>query len=266
MELDNQGLVTVLDKNVRKKEHLFQQSLPKYMTRSVFAGMYLTLGTAIAVMVGQQGNAINPALGKFFYAITFSLALLMIIYMNSELVTSNMMYLTVGVHRKVFPIHRALSILFVCALFNIIGGTLFSFVISQTNMFKNLVDDHYLYTTVAGKLTKTSWEIIYEGILANVIVNTAILVTLRMKDDAGKLIAIVLIIHVFAFLGFEHVAANFSSFSMAFFANGGATTGMTISSVLHNYFFAFIGNYIGGGLVIGFIYSWLNQGETQYTD
>ena len=44
---------------------------------------------------------------------------------------------------------------------------------------------------------------------ANIVVNTAVLVSMRMKDDAGKVAAIIFIIFIFAFLGFEHVIANF---------------------------------------------------------
>lgn len=266
MELDNQGLMVVLDKNAIKKEHLFKNSIPKYMLRAVLAGMFLTIGTAISVMVGEKGNHIHPDLGKFFYAFIFSLSLVMIIYMDTELGTSNMMYLTGGVHRGVLNIQRAAQILFVCVLFNFIGGTFFSLLIAKTSAFQQLTPDHYLFTTVSGKLAKSTLQVVIEGIFANIIVNTAVIASARMKDDAGKLIAIMMIIFIFAFLGYEHVIANFSSFSMAFFINGGAVEGMTVASVLHNYLFALIGNYIGGGLMIGLGYSWLNRGETVYCD
>ncbi|MDE1548396.1 formate/nitrite transporter family protein [Jeotgalibaca caeni] len=256
----------VLDKNAKKKEHLFQNSIPKYIFRAILAGMYLTIGTAVAVTVGEKGNHIHPDLGKFFYAFTFSLSLVMIIYMDTELGTSNMMYLTTGVSRNVVRVRRALQILFVCVFFNFIGGTIFSLMIAQTSTFAELTSDHFLFTTVQAKLGKSAGQIVMEGIFANVIVNTAIISSARMKDDAGKFFAIMFIIFIFAFLGFEHVIANFSSFSMAFFINGGAMEGMTVGSVLQNYALALIGNYIGGGLLIGLGYSWLNRGETVYYD
>lgn len=266
MELDNQGLMLVLDKNALKKEHLFKHSIPKYIVRAMLAGMFLTIGTAIAIMAGEKGNLISPDLGKFLYAFLFSLALVMIIYMDTELGTSNMMYLTVAVHRKVVRPRRALRILFTCILFNLVGGTLFSLLVSQTQIFSDLPAEHYLFTAVAGKLGKSTIQILIEGMLANIIVNTAIISSARMKDDAGKLIGIMFIIFIFAFLGYEHVIANFSSFSLAYFCNPTAIATMNIGSVLHNYLFALIGNYIGGGLMIGLTYAWLNQGETVYFD
>lgn len=266
LELDNQGLMSVLDKNAKKKEHLFTHSIPKYMVRCMLAGMFLTIGTAIAVMVGEKGNHIHPDLGKFLYSFMFSWSLVMIIYMDTELGTSNMMYMTAGVHRKVVKPIQAVKLLATCISCNLLGGILFSYIISQTNAFQDLSSNHYLITAVSGKLTKTTLQIISEGIFANIIVNTAVVASARMKDDAGKLFATVFIIFIFAFLGFEHVIANFSSFAMALFASGGAVPGMTMGSVLHNWIFALIGNYIGGGLIIGFVYSWLNRGETVYFD
>ena len=62
---------------------------------------------------------------------------------------------------------------------------------------------------------------------ANIVVNTAVLVSMRMKDDAGKVAAIIFIIFIFAFLGFEHVIANFPAFSLAYFASNGAIEAFT---------------------------------------
>ena len=63
---------------------------------------------------------------------------------------------------------------------------------------------------------------------ANIVVNTAVLVSMRMKDDAGKVAAIIFIIFIFAFLGFEHVIANFPAFSLAYFASNGAIEAFTV--------------------------------------
>lgn len=264
MELDNQGLMGMIDKNAIKKTHLFENSIPKYIVRSIFAGMYLTIGTAIAVVAAEKANHIHPDLGKFVYSFLFSWALIMIIYMDAELGTSNMMYLTVGVNRKTLRIRRALQILLVCIFSNLIGGVISGALIVQTGPFLDFTTNHYLAETVSAKLAKPALQIVIEGIFANIIVNTAIISSARMKDDAGKLLAVQFIIAFFAFLGYEHVIANFSSFAMVFFAGG--VPGMTLGSVLNNFLFATIGNYIGGGLVIGFTYAWLNKGETVYFD
>ncbi|MFV8214653.1 formate/nitrite transporter family protein, partial [Streptococcus pluranimalium] len=124
----------------------------------------------------------------------------------------------------------------------------------------------YLFEAVTAKLAKTPLTQFVEGIFANIIVNTAVFATIRMKDDAGKVIAMIFIIYIFAFLGFEHVIANFATFSLAFFANGGPVEGMTIMSVLSNFLFSGLGNFVGGGIIIGALYSWLNEKSELYVD
>lgn len=266
METQNTGLMYNIEKSVMKKQSLYDNSQSRYFVRAMLACLFLTLGTAVAVMIGQSGEEIAPGLGKMLYAFMFSWSLVMIIYMNAELGTSNMMYMTIAMQRKWLKPKKALAILFYCVLFNLIGGIIASLVISFTYKFHALPSDHYLFTAVAGKLAKTPVQVFSEGIFANIIVNTAVYCTIRMKDDAGKIIAMIFIIFIFAYLGFEHVIANFSSFSLAFFASGGTVPGMTFGAVTVNLIVAFLGNYVGGALMIGMLYSWLNKNQTDYVD
>ena len=73
------------------------------------------------------------------------------------------------------------------------------------------------------------------------------------------------IIAVFVGLGLEHVIANFSLFSLAFFADPhpAAFDGLHITV---NWVAVWLGNFVGGGLGIGAVYAWLNQTKTSYVD
>lgn len=255
-----------IDASVGKKLNLIETSYARYALRAVMACLFLTLGTAVAFGIAIKGEDIAPGLGKMLYSFMFSWSLVMILYMNAELGTSNMLYMTVGYYRHRLSFVKAAKILFTCILFNLIGGILFGYLMSLTGPFQGLPEDSYLFESIASKLTKPTSQIIIEGIFANVVVNVAVLTSMRMKDDAGKVAAIIFIIFIFAFLGFEHVIANFSSFSLAYFASHGGMDTMTVGNVIHNLTFALIGNYIGGGLVIGMGYTWLNQSSSTYVD
>ncbi|MFC6465004.1 formate/nitrite transporter family protein [Marinilactibacillus sp. GCM10026970] len=266
MDANYQGLFYSIETSIEKKKQLFEKSPSRYIVRAMLATLFLTLGTAIAVITAQSAEKVAHGSGKFLYSFMFSWSLVMIIYMNAELGTSNMMYTTIGVHRKLLTFKKAVMILFACLIFNLIGGILASYLVSLTSTFQNLPADHFLFTAIEHKLEKTPLQVFTEGIFANVIVNTAVYCTIRMKDDAGKVMAMIFIIFIFAFLGFEHVIANFSSFPLAYFASGGAIAGMTSTALATNLFFAALGNYVGGGLVIGLVYSWMNRGDHVYLD
>ncbi|MBL1228649.1 formate/nitrite transporter family protein [Enterococcus sp. BWB1-3] len=255
-----------IDKSISKKMNLFENSFVRYAFRAVLACMFLSLGTAVAFAIAMKGEDIAHGLGKILYAFMFSWSLVMILYMNAELGTSNMLYMTVGVYRKKINVSFAAKILFTCIFFNLVGGVIFGFLVSQTVPFQELAPDNYMLTSISGKLTKGTMQILVEGMFANIVVNTAVLVSMRMKDDAGKIGAIIFLIFIFAFLGYEHVIANFPAFTLAYFASHGTMAAMTVGNVAHNLFFALIGNFIGGGLVMGLGYAWLNDVDTKYLD
>lgn len=255
-----------IDASIEKKANLFENSFSRYAVRAVLACLFLTLGTAVAFAIAMKGEDIAHGLGKILYAFMFSWSLVMILYMNAELGTSNMLYMTVGVFRQRLALSKAAKILFACIFFNMIGGMLCGFLISMTTPFQDLTLDNFMLESIAVKLAKPATTILVEGMFANIVVNTAVLISMRMKEDAGKVITVVFIIFIFAFLGYEHVIANFPAFTLAYFASHGQMDGMTASNVLHNLFFALAGNYIGGGLVMGLGYAWLNQSKSSYVD
>ena len=230
-----------IDASIEKKANLFENSFSRYAVRAVLACLFLTLGTAVAFAIAMKGEDIAHGLGKILYAFMFSWGLVMILYMNAELGTSNMLYMTVGVFRQRLALSKAAKILFARIFFNMLES-------------------------IAVKLAKPSATILVEGMFANIVVNTAVLISMRMKEDVGKVITVVFIIFIFAFLGYEHVIANFPAFTLTYFASHGQMDGMTVSNVLHNLFFALAGNYIGGGLVMGLGYAWLNQSKSSYVD
>lgn len=255
-----------IDASIEKKANLFENSFSRYAVRAVLACLFLTLGTAVAFAIAMKGEDIAYGLGKILYAFMFSWGLVMILYMNAELGTSNMLYMTVGVFRQRLALSKAAKILFACIFFNMIGGILCGFLISMTTPFQDLTLDNFMLESIAVKLAKPAATILVEGMFANIVVNTAVLISMRMKEDVGKVITVVFIIFIFAFLGYEHVIANFPAFTLAYFASHGQMDGMTVSNVLHNLFFALAGNYIGGGLVMGLGYAWLNQSKSSYVD
>lgn len=194
-------LIEKLTYSIEKKEDLSRNSIVRYAVRAMMATLYITLGTAMGAYIAYYANTMLPGSGKFFYAFMFSGCLLMIFYMNAELGTSNMMYMTSAVYNRQLKWQIALKILFICILFNFIGAVLFSYLISLTNAFTHLETGHYLFDSVAMKLVESPLSQFIEGIFANIVVNTAVIVYLQMKDDGGKVPVTIFIIYIFAFLG-----------------------------------------------------------------
>ncbi|MGZ7224878.1 formate/nitrite transporter family protein, partial [Streptococcus pyogenes] len=75
----------------------------------------------------------------------FSWSLVMIVYMNAELGTSNMMYMTSAVYNNKLRFLTAAKILAICIFFNFVGAVFFSWFMAQTNAFNHLPADNYLF-------------------------------------------------------------------------------------------------------------------------
>ena len=79
-----------------KKEDLYQKSKTRYAVRSIFAGGFLTLSTAVGAVAADLLNTFLPGSGRFLFPFIFAWGLLYLLFLNAELTTSNMMYLTAG--------------------------------------------------------------------------------------------------------------------------------------------------------------------------
>jgi len=143
-----------IDSSIEKKIDLIKSSYLRYAVRAMMACLFLTLGTAIAFAIAMKGESMVHGLGKILYAFMFSWSLVMILYMNAELGTSNMLYMTVGVYRKRLSVPLALKILFTCVLFNLIGGVIFGSIVALTGPFQGLTADNFMLTSITAKLDK----------------------------------------------------------------------------------------------------------------
>lgn len=77
-----------------KKEDLYQKSKTRYAVRSIFAGGFLTLSTAVGAVAADLLNTFVPGSGRFLFPFIFAWGLVYLLFLNAELTTSNMMYLT----------------------------------------------------------------------------------------------------------------------------------------------------------------------------
>ena len=139
-----------------------------------------------------------PHMGKLFYASIFSFGLMMIIFLNAELATSNMMYFFTAAHRKWTSWGKALQIIVVCALMNLAGAIIVGFLVGQSSAAGYFGADSSIMSVIDGKLSKDIWTLLIDGILANVFVNIAIMGQMRLKNEVAKILFILFIIFLFS--------------------------------------------------------------------
>ncbi|MBM7642858.1 formate/nitrite transporter family protein [Streptococcus loxodontisalivarius] len=249
-----------------KKEALFDESLGRYALRSMFAGAFLTMSTAVGVIGADVISTGIPALARYTFAFIFAFGLAYVLFFNGELATSNMMYLTAGAYQKNITWKKAITILVYCTVFNFVGATILAWLFNQSFSYQNLSDTSFLVNAVQTKLAKTDWQNFTEGITANIFVNVAIMAYILIKEESAKLPIVISAIFMFVFLVNEHLVANFASFMLAAFSHIEGIKGLNILNVLRQWIVVFFGNWIGGGVIIGIAYAWLNKTKTKHID
>lgn len=139
----------------RKKEALFDENLGRYALRSMFAGAYLTMSTAVGVVAADVISQFSLAFGRFAFAFIFSFGLVYVLLFNGELATSNMMFLSSGAYYKHISFKKAITILLTCTFFNLIGAIILAWLFNQSFSFAQLTHKSFLVNAVQTKLAKS---------------------------------------------------------------------------------------------------------------
>ena len=251
---------------VKKKVTLLDESFGRFAVRAILAGVYLAIGTAFAAVLGQAVEKHAEGLGAPVFALFFGLGLFAIVILGAELATGSMMYMVYGAINKQVGWGKGLWLLIVTTFFNLVGAALFAAAMGMSAKLGHIDPTHLISTLSMGKLEKDPAGLLVEGMLANFVVNMAIIGAVFAKDIVSKFFVIVPIIACFVGLSLEHVIANFCLMTLTFFCSTPLPDGFTLGAVLTNWSLVWIGNVIGGGFLIGGVYAWLNKGPEVYRD
>ena len=80
----------------------------------------------------------------------------------------------------------------------------------------------------------------------------------------AKIFMVLTAIFLFVYLSYEHVVANFAITGIAWFTNVGVS--YSLGHILFTWLVAWLGNYVGGGLIMGLVYGWYNDDQLSYRD
>jgi len=239
----------------------------RYLQRAAMAGIIIGVlyGTNYAIITAfaavQVGDTTLVSLGRIAGALAFGWALVFIYYSKSELLTSNMMIVSIGAYHHKTSWGKSLRILSYCYLGNFLGGLFVAVLVKFSSLADGPVGvamqdsvDHKLAYITEGL---TGWtDLFIRAILCNFMINLAMLLVYNglIKEDLTKSLVMIMSVFIFAFLGFEHSVANTVLFSII-----GLKDGIDVGLAAANVGIALLGNFVGGGLLIGLYYAYVND-------
>ena len=239
------------------KRALHQRFFVRYTLRAAMAGVIICLMYIFAYGIKTDlGRDFNPALAKYLMSLNFSMALAFIYFTNSELLTSNFMYFTVGRYYRKVSWGETMKIWGFCLIGNILGIVFVAILVWSCSMLSDAAVENLIHTVNDKTVKSGAWLIFVKAVFANYFINVSVIVAMQLKEHLAKIVVLMMGVIIFAYMGFEHVVANSALFVMAFLEQPESVNALGVGK---NFLFSLLGNYVGGGLVIGLFYAYLND-------
>ena len=239
-----------------KKVNFYKSGIIKYLIASMWAGAYVGFGIFLIMTIGGLGSESNFPFTKMLMGLSFGIALSLVIMAGSELFTGNNMILTVGALDKKVTWKDSANIWVWSFIGNAIGSTLLGLLLSLTNASATPTGA-FILKTAATKMNGDFIPLLVNGILCNLLVCLAVLCSIKMKSESGKLIMVFWCLFAFITSGFEHSVANMTVFATALFMPHPET--VSLMGVFQNMIPVTLGNFIGGSLLLGASYFYMGK-------
>lgn len=218
------------------------------ITLGILAGVFIGFGGLANTIISQTLGNLDVGMAKFGGALVFPVGLMLVSIAGGELFTGNNL-MTLAVMNKRITLNQMLKNWSIVWLANFIGSVLLALAVYYSGILTG--DSSAKAISIAqGKVTLDIMTLIVRGILCNVLVVLAVWMAISAQDIISKLFACWFPVMLFVLCGFEHSVANM------FFIPMGMLLGadITINQLLYNLTFVTVGNIIGGGILVPFMY------------
>ena len=246
----------LLIQSAMNKVKLLKESKWKYLVASALAGAYVGIGIFLIMIIGQSSVASGSEYTKVFMGLGFGIALSLVIMAGSELFTGNNMVMMVGSLDRKIKWGDSFWIWGISYIGNFIGSMFIAGLFVLTKI-QGTATGEFIINTAATKMSGDFGSLLVKGILCNILVCLAVLCSIKLKSESAKLIMIAWCLFAFIASGFEHSIANMTIFSMSLFMEHPES--ISIGGMFANLIPVTIGNFIGGGIILGGSYYFIGK-------
>jgi len=235
----------------KAKSNLLKSGKVKYLLSSMLAGLYVGLGIMLIFSIGGILASAESPFTKIVMGLSFGVALSLVIMAGSELFTGNNFIMMIGSLKKTVTLLDTIKIWIFSFVGNLLGSIIGAYAFYAAGLARGPVGQ-FILSASATKMALPIHELVFRGILCNILVCLAIWCSFKMKEETGKLIMIFWCLFAFITTGFEHSVANMTLLSIGLFIPH--TAAVSLSGFIYNLSFVTLGNMIGGALVLAIPY------------
>lgn len=239
----------IADVSIQKGTEKANLSKLNVMLLGFLGGAFIALGYLAYIRVTGTMPSEWGGLVTLIGASVFPIGLICILLGGGELLTGNMMAVSIAYYAKKVSFGQLMTNWFLIFVSNLLGALFIAYFFGH---FVGLAEGVFLEKTIAtaqAKVNDPFMVALVSGIGCNWLVSIAVWLSFGAKDFSGKILAIWFPTMIFVLIGFQHVVANMFIIPAAIFA--GALTWMDF---LSNIVPVAIGNAIGGAVFVSLIY------------
>ncbi len=217
---------------------------------AIFAGAFIAIAGVASTIASY--SVTNVSIAKVLSATIFPMGLIMVVLFKTELFTGNCL-LVIPLIKKEIKVKDLIKNLIIVYLGNLIGAIVVAMMLKVSGHYENVL---YLEAVLKIAKTKVGYSFLKSfilGILCNILVCMAVLLSFSVKSSGTKALLIFIPIFLFIMLGLEHSVAN-----MYYLASGYLNKGIGLKAILNNLIPVTLGNIIGG-MGFGSIYYFVNK-------
>lgn len=255
----------IIELNMKANETKTELPLGKMVLLGIMAGMFIAFGAATSSTAAHSIE--NVGASRALAGAIFPVGLMLIVFLGGELFTGNCLII-LNIFGKRSSLMKMLRNLVVVFFSNLIGALFIDILIvfSGNLNYSGGLLGAYTIKVALGKISVTPIQGLTSGILCNILVCLAVLMSLSARDIAGKIWAIFFPICAFVAGGFEHCVANMFYIPAGILASANPdyvriaqeTYGITANQLenlnilgsLHNFIPVTLGNIIGGMIFV----------------
>lgn len=214
------------------------------------AGVFIALAGVATIRVMAGIPAELGSLANYIGAIVFPFGLICLLLAGGELVTGNMMVVSMALYAKKITGKQWVRNIAIVTFFNLLGSLFVAYFFGYLS--GTLTEGIFLEQAISTSLGRSSatWgQGFLSGIACNILVTTAVYLHFASRDFIGKIVGIFLPIMGFVLGGYQHVVANMFYIPMGIFLGGD-----TWANFYKNMTSVWLGNLVGGGIILAGAY------------
>ncbi len=219
----------------------------------ILAGIYIGFGAQASLTI-LSGKNVDPIILKFLAGSVFSVGLMLVLIPGAELFTGNIL-MCLGLIDRKYNLLKLIRNWVVVYIGNFIGSVFLSYIVLKSGLLGNFLVGLTPIGNVAVdiaimKINLPFIQSFCRGILCNMLVCLAVIMSISSLTIEGKIFGIYFPIMVFVVSGYEHSIANMYFLPLGLMVNGQFLKNFLL--IWKNLIPVTLGNIIGGTLIVIF--------------